>query len=175
MDRLRAPAPTRLRPSLLDRLIDMDPDWTEDPPVTTAETFEGIRAALRRDLELLMNTRCLTRTPPNALPELADSLVTYGVEDFFSASLTTEAQRQAFAQGLEARIARFEPRLEEVSVSLVADPVPSRRTLRMRISGRYTARPGLPPLVFETAMDPVAGRFSVAPASAKTTGSAGHG
>ena len=161
MDRLRPNPSQRLRPSLIDRLVDTDPDWAEDPPVTQAETLEGIRAALRRDLEWLLNTRCLTHTPPKAYTALKDSLLAYGVEDFFSASLTTEAQRQAFAGKLQGRIARFEPRLQEVTVSLVADPVPSRRTLRLRITGRYTARPGLAPMIFETAMDPVAGRFSV--------------
>lgn len=161
MDSTRGHRPDRLQPSLIDRLVDTDPDRERDPPVTQAETLDGIRAALRRDLEWLLNTRRLPQTPPKAYAALSDSLLTYGVEDFFSASLTTPGQRAAFAESLKSRIARCEPRLEGVEVSLVADPVPSRRTLRLRISGRYTARPGLPPMVFETAMDPVAGRFAV--------------
>lgn len=169
MNNARAPRPDRLQPSLIDRLIDTDPDWEEDRPVTQAETLDGIRAALRRDLEWLLNTRRLPQTPPKAYEALSDSLLTYGVEDFFSASLTTPGQRAAFAESLRSRIVRCEPRLESVEVSLVGDPVPSRRTLRLRISGRYTARPGLPPMVFETAMDPVAGRFAV------TTGKGGAG
>ncbi|MGL4237611.1 type VI secretion system baseplate subunit TssE [Tabrizicola sp.] len=151
----------RLAPSLLDRLIDLDPDLSRDPDVTVAETPSGLRASLRRDLEILLNTRCLPATPPPSMPELADSLVSLGVEDFFAASLVTDGQRNDFARRLQARIARFEPRLENLSVAILADPVPGRRGLRLRIAAHYRARPGLPPIVFETRMDPVAGHFKV--------------
>jgi type VI secretion system protein ImpF len=151
----------RLAPSLLDRLIDLDPDLPNDPEVTEAETPSGLRAALRRDLEMLLNTRCLPQTPPASLPDLADSLVSLGVEDFFAASLVTDGQRNDFARRLQARIARFEPRLENLTVAILADPVPGRRSLRLRIAAHYRARPGLPPIVFETRMDPVAGHFKV--------------
>jgi type VI secretion system protein ImpF len=151
----------RLAPSLLDRLIDLDPDLERDPPVLPVQQPAGQRAALRRDLEILLNTRCRPAPPPPDLGELTDSLVSLGVEDFFAASLVTDMQRQAFAAALQARIARFEPRLENLSVDILSDPVPARRSLRLGISAQYRARPGLPPLVFETRMDPVAGRFTV--------------
>ncbi|MFV0334213.1 MAG: type VI secretion system baseplate subunit TssE [Tropicimonas sp.] len=151
----------RLAPSLLDRLIDLDPDLERDPPVTPAEQPGGLRAALRRDLEILLNTRCRPTSPPAGHGELADSLVSLGVEDFFATSLVTDMQRQAFARTLRTRIARFEPRLENLDVELVADPAGEQRSLRLRISALYRARSGLPPIVFETRMDPVAGRFTV--------------
>ncbi|WP_165390271.1 type VI secretion system baseplate subunit TssE [Thalassococcus sp. S3] len=152
----------RLAPSLLDRLIDLEPDLERDPNPASAESFDGIRAALRRDLEILLNTRCTPSSPASAYPELADSLLAYGVEDFFAASLASPIQREDFARRLQERIARFETRLEDVSVTLVADATPHQRKLRLRISAHYHARPGLPPLVFETSLDPVAGRFLVA-------------
>ncbi len=151
----------RLQPSLLDRLIDLDPDLETDPAHTKAESMAGLRAALRRDLEMLLNTRCCPVSPPDSLPELKDSLVQLGVEDFFSASLVTTRQREMFAASLQARIAAFEPRLQDLSVTLIADPVPEKRSLRLRITARYRARPGQPPLIFETRMDPVAGHFAV--------------
>ncbi len=151
----------RLAASLIDRLIDLDPDLSEDPPRLQAETPDGLRASLRRDLEILLNTRCLPTTPPPELPELRDSLVSLGVDDFFATSLVTTRQREDFARGLQTRISLFEPRLEELSVSLLPDTVPERRSLRLRISARYRARPGLPPIIFETRMDPLAGRFII--------------
>ncbi|WP_044006900.1 type VI secretion system baseplate subunit TssE [Jannaschia sp. CCS1] len=159
----------RLQSALLDRLIDLDPDLTEDPAVTEAETFAGLRAALRRDLEMLLNTRAVPETPAPGLTELADSALSYGSLDFFSAHLTTDGQRTAFALDLKTRIERFEPRLRDLSVDLVSDPNPSRRKLRLRIAARHVARPGLPPMVFETAMDPVAGRFTVTDAAGERT------
>lgn len=152
----------RVASALLDRLVDFDPDLSEDPPVTEAESIAGLRSALRRDLEILLNTRAVPRSLPAHLPELADSVLAFGTGDFFSAELGTEAQRTAFAEDVRGRIEKFEPRLRDLSVTLVSDPIPSRRQLRLRIKARHVARPGLPPIVFETAMDPVAGHFSVA-------------
>lgn len=151
----------RLAPSLLDRLIDLDPDLKQDPPVTSAERPDGLRAALRRDLEILLNTRCRPDSPPKELGELADSLASLGVEDFFSSDLVTDMQRRIFAAGLERRISRFEPRLEDLTVEFLPEPSSAQRRLRLRISALYHSRPGLPRVVFETHMDPVAGRFLV--------------
>ncbi|WP_193743580.1 type VI secretion system baseplate subunit TssE [Tateyamaria sp. ANG-S1] len=159
----------RVAPALLDRLIDLDPDLSEDPPRTDMETVAGLRAALRRDLEMLLNTRTAPRHLPQHLMELGDSALSYGSGDFFSAELVTQAQRKAFSEEIRKRIEKFEPRLSDLTVDLVSDPIPSRRHLRLRIKARHVARPGLPPIVFETAMDPVAGRFSVS----DTTSSAG--
>lgn len=155
----------RLAPSLIDRLVDLDPDLERDPPVTPAEQPAGLRASLRRDLEILLNTRCRPVSPPAGHAELADSLVSLGVEDFFATSLVTDMQRQDFARALKARIARFEPRLENLTVEMISDPIAGRRSLRLRIAALYRARSGLPPIVFETRMDPVAGRFTVTEAS----------
>ncbi|MFV0491054.1 MAG: type VI secretion system baseplate subunit TssE [Pseudorhodobacter sp.] len=157
----RAVTPDRVASSLLDRLIDKDPDLERDPAVISAETPEGLRAALRRDLEILLNTRCRSVTPSPDHVELSDSLVSLGVEDFFATSLVTDEQRKRFAADLQSRIARFDPRLEDLSVSLIQDPVPARRSLRLKIQARYRARPGLPPIIFETRIDPVAGHYSI--------------
>lgn len=157
----KAQSEQRLRASLVDRLSDSSPDRETDRGLAQIETMSGIRDGLRRDLEMLLNTRCCPVSPPEEFKELSDSTFTYGVEDFFSAGLVTQMQRQAFAGRLKRAIARFEPRLEEVDVSLMADAVPEKRRLRLRISARYQAMPGMPPVVFETSMDPVAGRFTL--------------
>jgi type VI secretion system protein ImpF len=157
--------PHRLAPSLLDRLIDLDPDLTRDPAITPAERPEGLRSALMRDVEALLNARCKPVSPPAGLTDLADSLVSLGVEDFLSTSLVSDMQRNAFARDLQTRLARFEPRLENLSVAILPDPIPARRSLRLRISADYRERPGLPPIIFETRVDPVAGHFRLAEAS----------
>ncbi|MFP7674520.1 type VI secretion system baseplate subunit TssE [Marivita sp. S0852] len=147
--------------SLLDRLLDPDPSRETDPPVLRAETPDGVRDSLRRDLSILLNTRCRPTSPPAGLTALGNSLVTLGVEDFFNASLVTDAQRQRFAARLQARIRQFEPRLEDLHVSLPSRDGDDRRSLRLRISARYRTRPGLPPLIFETRLDPVTHHFTV--------------
>lgn len=153
--------PELLQPSLLDRLIDLDPDLGHDPAMPAAAHPAALREALRRDLEMLLNTRCRAETLPGGLPAVGDSLLCFGVGDFFSAPLVTPRQRQAFAADLQRRIALFEPRLENLSVTLQEDAAPERRSLHLRISAEYRARPGLPPILFESRVDPVGGRFSV--------------
>lgn len=154
-------APDLLQPGLLDRLIDLDPDLDRDPLVPDASRPEGLREALRRDLEMLLNTRCRPQTPPAGLPHLADSLLSLGVGDFFSSQLVTPQHRLDFAAELQRRIALFEPRLENLSVTLQQDGAVERRSLHLRISAEFRMRPGLPPVVFESRVDPVGGRFSV--------------
>ncbi|RVV98304.1 type VI secretion system baseplate subunit TssE [Mesobaculum littorinae] len=157
----RATQTDRHAASLLDRLLDYAPDRPADPPVLEAETLAGLRESLRRDLSILLNTRCRPVSPPARLPHLDDSLVSLGVEDFFNASLVTDTQRQHFARRLQQRLARFEPRLEDLSVSLPGNDGDDRRSLRLRIQARYRAQPGLPPLVFDTRLDPVTHHFRI--------------
>ncbi|MFS4437489.1 type VI secretion system baseplate subunit TssE [Paracoccaceae bacterium GXU_MW_L88] len=155
----------RLAASLLDRLLDLEPDLERDPPVLPAEQPAGLRESLRRDLELLLNTRCAPEAPPPGLRDLDDSLLRFGVGDFFSSALVTPAQREAFARDLERRIATFEPRLENLSVTLHEDMIPQRRSLHLRIAAEYRPAPGLPPIRFESRIDPVAGHFAVSEGS----------
>ncbi|NSX53733.1 type VI secretion system baseplate subunit TssE [Parasulfitobacter algicola] len=160
MDRFRA-TNERMATSLLDRLIDTDPDLVKEPLMTMNEQIAQIRSALRRDLETILNTRCCPDSPPKGLPELRDSLVRFGVEDMFSMRLVTNRQRDAMAQELQNRIRLFEPRLEDLSVTVLPNKDASDRILHIRISATYKIQKGLPPIVFDTRLDPVMQRFSV--------------
>ncbi|MFV0386286.1 type VI secretion system baseplate subunit TssE [Paracoccus sp. (in: a-proteobacteria)] len=147
--------------TLLDRLIDFDPDMDRDPPAALSTQPSALREALRRDLEMLLNTRCRFDKTPAGLDQLDDSLLSLGVGDFFSSDLVTTGQRNAFAADLQRRIALFEPRLEQVSVSLQHDSTPENRVLHLRIVAEFRPRSGLAPVIFESRVDPVGGRFSV--------------
>ncbi|MEM7497634.1 MAG: type VI secretion system baseplate subunit TssE [Pseudomonadota bacterium] len=150
-----------LRGSLLDRLIDDDPSTLRDPPVDRREALAALREALRRDLELLLNTRCPPVTPPADLEALPESLSCFGTQDFFAAGLATREEREALARALEHQIARFEPRLVDLGVSVMPTRDPAQRMLRLRIQARFTPQPGLPALVFQTQLDPTTQRFTV--------------
>jgi type VI secretion system protein ImpF len=157
LERFRPRSETLAR-SVLDRLLDADPDLAADPRRTIGEQVDSLREGLRRDVEILLNTRRRPLSPPD---DLADSLMGYGVDGFFLVNLVTDDQREAFAQGLAHRIRRFEPRLGEVRVSVLPNRAAAQRSLRLRIEAVHRLQPGMPPISFETAVDPSTQRIRV--------------
>lgn len=160
LERYRPTAETLAR-SVFDRLCDADPDLGLDAPRTIGQQMGELREALRRDLERLLNTRRPPVTPPAGLEELSDSLASFGLDGFFVTGLVTDHQRAEFARATERRIRLFEPRLADLAVSVLPPRHPSERTLRLRIEAVYRAQEGMPPIAFETAVDPSTQRFRV--------------
>ncbi|NKJ71187.1 type VI secretion system baseplate subunit TssE [Rhizobium leguminosarum bv. viciae] len=146
--------------SILDRLIDEAPDRTVDPPMSFVDQVRDVREAIRRDLEALLNTRRCPATPP-ALSELKDALVSYGVDGIVSANLMTDQAKLKLAQAIERRIALFETRLSDVRVTILKSRTMTERALRMRIQATFRLHEGMPPISFESTIDPSTQRFLV--------------
>ncbi|MBY5326099.1 type VI secretion system baseplate subunit TssE [Rhizobium leguminosarum] len=147
--------------SILDRLIDEAPDRTVDPPMSFVDQVRNVREAIRRDLEALLNTRRCPATPPAALSELRDALVSYGVDGIVSANLMTDQAKLKLAQAIERRIALFETRLSDVRVTILKSRTMTERALRMRIQATFSLHEGMPPISFESTIDPSTQRFLV--------------
>ena len=151
----------RLQTSLLDRLVDDAPDLTRDPPMTRTQEMMAIRAGFCRDLEALLNTRRLCRTPPKDYALLPGALPGYGVEDFVGAPLATIGQRQQLADSVEQAIRAFEPRFISVKVTLQKsrDRHERRQSIRIEAVARFDHGPE--PVIFETALDPTSRLFEI--------------
>ncbi|MBB4217814.1 type VI secretion system protein ImpF [Rhizobium sp. BK212] len=147
--------------SILDRLIDEAPDRAVDPPMSLVDQVRDVREAIRRDLEALLNTRRCPTTPPTALSELKDALVSYGVDGVVSANLMTDQAKLKLAQAIERRIALFETRLSDVRVTILKSQTMTERALRMRIQATFRLHEGMPPISFESTIDPSTQRFLV--------------
>ncbi|ASR09878.1 type VI secretion system baseplate subunit TssE [Rhizobium leguminosarum bv. viciae] len=147
--------------SILDRLIDEAPDRTVDPPMSFVDQVRDVREAIRRDLEALLNTRRCPATPPAAFSELKDALVSYGVDGIVSANLMTDQAKLKLAQAIERRIALFETRLSDVRVTILKSRTMTERALRMRIQATFRLHEGMPPISFESTIDPSTQRFLV--------------
>ncbi|MCV9944994.1 type VI secretion system baseplate subunit TssE [Rhizobium sp. BT-175] len=147
--------------SILDRLIDEAPDRAVDPPMSFVDQVRDVREAIRRDLEALLNTRRCPATPPAALSELRDALVSYGVDGIVSANLMTDQAKLKLAQAIERRIALFETRLSDVRVTILKSRTMTERALRMRIQATFRLHEGMPPISFESTIDPSTQRFLV--------------
>ena len=62
----RQDADINVTPSLIDRLIDLEPANSSDPPSTRSQSVRQLKLALRRDLEWLLNTRRIPEEAPEA-------------------------------------------------------------------------------------------------------------
>ena len=160
LDRFRPKERVVVR-SVLDRLLDDSPDIDRDPALPLSEQVREMREIIRRDIEALLNTRRRPMAPPRALEELNDALVSYGVDGFVAASLVSDESKQRLARNIERRISLFETRLRDVSVSILKSQGNGERSLRMRIQGTFRLHEGMPPVSFESRIDPSTQSFLV--------------
>ena len=160
LDRYRASEQVLSR-SLLDRLLDSDPDVAQDVPSTLPEQVREAREAIRRDLEALLNTRRCPVAPPAGLVELKDALVSYGVDGVLSANLVTDESKLRLARAIERRISLFETRLSDIRVTIRKNHGASERSLRMRIQATFRLHEGMPPISLESTVDPATQRFQI--------------
>ena len=149
----------RIQLSVLDRLLDFEPEVTSEPPASRSKSLRQLKQALKRDLEWLLNTR-RTFSVPEEMPDLADSLLAYGLPDFSTMSVRNTEDQNDLVHALEMTLKRFEPRLEDVAVGLAASS-PLERALRFRIDGRLKVDPVPEPVTFDTMLVLGSGNFAV--------------
>lgn len=153
-----------LLPSVLDRLLDADPQTQVESPRSRAQLLRELKQAVRRDLENLLNTRVCLYDIPEDLPELQQSVLNYGIPDFTGLSMGSREQRERLRQLVEDAIVRFETRFVSVRVEVVAGSDTDRpldRTIRFRIEGLLYAEPAPEPVTFDSQLRPQLGDFEV--------------
>lgn len=113
----------RLQPSLLDRLTDDEPERKMEAAERRGASSELLRQNVRRDLAWLFNTVNFVATEDlTAHPEVASSVLNYGVADLTGKSLSS-VDIKATERMLREAILRYEPRLipKSVRVELVGE------------------------------------------------------
>ncbi len=146
---------------LLDRLIDNEPEREHDVPPSPGEAMAALRASVRRDLEMLLNSRRRFRSWPAGWRELDTSPLGFGIPDCTAGSFNDQREREALRAEIEATIRRFEPRFAQVSVSLPdADPQLG-ATLRLRVEALLHAEPAPEPVAFDTVVDALTANVTV--------------
>jgi type VI secretion system protein ImpF len=140
-----------IRASLLDRLIDQEPEVSFEPVQYRLLDMRQIKALVIRDLETLLNTRRIIYPPPAEFTELNKSVLVYGLRDFTSQSTRSTVLRKALRQDIERTVARFEPRLKNVKIHLDSDQ--SGNSLRFRINALLVIEPETEPVQFDTVFD----------------------
>ena len=137
-------------PSLIDRLIDLDPGNSSDPPSTRSQSLRQLKLALRRDLEWLLNTRRIPEEAPEAYVQVSHSLYHYGLPDVTSLALNSPQHKSRLLRMIELTLADFEPRLTGVRVRAVDDGSGAPRVLRFQIEGLLKMDPAPEQVFFDT-------------------------
>jgi type VI secretion system protein ImpF len=150
----------RITPSVLDRLVDYEPEVSQEPLASRAKSLRQMKQAVRRDLEYLLNTRQVATGLPPGLKELNKSLFAYGLPDFSAMNVNSPEEQTRLRRLLETTISLFEPRLKGVKVTL--EPLHGvERTLRFRVDARLQVEPTPEPVTFDTVLQLHSGEYKV--------------
>lgn len=152
--------------SVLDRLIGNDVDDRGFRLRGREQSAQQHRAAVRRDLEWLLNTRRTPDEAPEDFPETRDSVYQYGIPDLSSMGGESAAVRRALAREIKEAVQTFEPRLSQVRVVWVSqddldDDSKNRFELRFRIDAILMIDPEPERVSFDAILDKVQGDFAV--------------
>jgi type VI secretion system protein ImpF len=150
-----------LLPSVLDRLIDHDPQVSHEAPRNRNQLLRDLKQAVRRDLENLLNTRirCVPYRPE--LKELKQSLVNYGIPDLTGLSLGGPKEREEFRRTIQSVIRQFEPRLKKLEVRTIDQADSVERTIRLHIEAVLQAEPAPEPIAFDSTVRLTTGSVDV--------------
>ncbi len=148
----------RARASLIDRLLDFNPrsQW-EARPLRTLNRQE-MRSVLRRDLGWLLNTR--TPHPRHLFDDRDLTVIDYGIPDFGSYSPRNPDDRELLAKRIERAINAFEPRLQNVHVSVKPEMV-NEKELRLVINAEMVIESVREPVSFLAAIQRETGAVEV--------------
>jgi len=158
MARRDADGPVTL--SVLDRLIDLDPKHSSEVPPSRAQSLRELKAALKRDLEWLLNTRRTIDPAADSARETARSVYHYGLADISSRSLLSSKDHSDLVTEMESALAVFEPRLKRAKVRMETVES-SYRALRFVIEGLLCMDPAPEPVRFDTVLEIGKGEYEV--------------
>ena len=139
--------------SVLDRLIDREPELSQEPGLSRAQSVRILRAAVRRDLETLLNTRRVAVLPGEGFEELNRSVYVFGLPDLSTLSMSAGGDRNRLLKGISEAISLFEPRLTQVTVSMVENPETIKTDVRLRIEAMLRMDPVPEPVSFDSVLE----------------------
>jgi type VI secretion system protein ImpF len=145
----------RIRPSVLDRLLDNDPGNTLDRDSEQHQKLKQLRDSVRRDLENMLNTRIRVLEPGREHPQLQKSLLNYGLPDLATINIFDKTKRQEFINHLETLLTEFEPRFKSVKINFLENTNTADKTLRFKIDAVLYADPSPEVVVFDSTLEPV--------------------
>jgi type VI secretion system protein ImpF len=160
LDRMRDSG-MRVKLSVLDRLLDDAPEMERDRPLSATDALTVLRRAVRRDLEALLNARRRLFSIPRVFQELQSSSLSFGLPDYTAGAMNEDSSRDALRREIERCIRLFEPRLVQVSVSLIPRKDELDTTLQLKIDALLHADPAPEPISFDTIVNAATAEIEV--------------
>lgn len=149
-----------LLPSVLDRLIDREPANRAEPQSWRVQSAKEMKAAVRRDLEWLLNARRTPVEPPGSSKNLWRSVYCFGLPDSTGISVRSEDERTRLARAVEQAITYFEPRLTNVSVSIPTTAASS-KVVHFQIEALLRTEPAPERIYFDSTLELISGEYEV--------------
>jgi type VI secretion system protein ImpF len=159
----------RLQPSLLDRLTDEEPDNKAEPRERRVLSLRALREGVLRDLAWLFNTTCLLSSlDAPRLPQVANSVLNYGVPDLSGNSISN-INLGKLERAIRQAIWDFEPRLIRATVKVRAlpDGGTDHNKITFEIEADMWAQPYPERLYLRTELDLERGAVTLADAGAR--------
>ena len=152
---------SRIVLSVLDRLLDDDPQSSQEQPLEESSQLKLIQQAIRRDLENLLNTRSRCTAWLSEFTELENSLVNYGLPDFTASGLNAASDPDILVHAIYRAIELFEPRLTDVKVRHVTDEFYFNRIFQFRIEATLIINEKRHLVLYDSVLESSTGQFNV--------------
>jgi type VI secretion system protein ImpF len=144
---------TTITISMLDRLIDLEPENRMESPLSRSQSVRLLKSAVRRDLEWLLNSRRICDPPDEGLKEVNRSAYTYGLPDLSSLTMAATGDRNRLVRQILATINLFEPRLANVRLVMIETPDSAKKDVRLRVEAMLRMDPVPEPISFDTVIE----------------------
>lgn len=119
--------------SLLDLLIDDEPQSSAERPLSESLREQAVREGVERDISHLLNTRHWLGTWPPELELLKFSLLNYGMPDMSGAAIDAKPVQTVLGQTVRMVLEVYEPRLNNIKVTIATGY--GERSARMLVNG----------------------------------------
>lgn len=144
--------------SLFESLIDEYPEqaYEHRDMATEKETVANLKEEIRQNLENILNTRLayiyLEGTP---------SVLSYGLPDFTQQYYSLQQNQESLCDQIKAILSHFEPRLSQLTVSILEPMSELNRSFQIRIAGEIHLKHQTWEALFESTFDRIRAGFSV--------------
>ena len=155
-------------PSLLDKLLATDVD-AQGRGTTPRMSVEQVKESVARDIETLLNARPgFEASQVPEYPNVARSLLTFGLTDIASLSVSSDRDRSRITESILRSIADHEQRLVQVEVT-VYDSADAGGGLHFSIRAKLKLTSSTEPVAFDAVLHPGSHRYAVSNSRPRAT------